>query len=156
MVLARLLEDDKGRGADLREALTEFGRASGLFTEVAVRHLGRDSDSNPFQIMVHGRGPRRNLIDVGYGVSQILPILVEVLTQPTGSTFLIQQPEVHLHPRAQAALATLFARLVKERRCRLVVETHSDHFVDRLRTLVSGNSGRHWVGCLRWRCGCLA
>jgi hypothetical protein len=131
MVLARLLAEPTTSGADLRQALIEFGEASGLFSEVAVHRLGKSSD--PFQIMVRSNGPRRNLIDVGYGVSQILPILVEIATQRDGTTFLIQQPEVHLHPRAQAALATVFARLIKERRCRLVVETHSDYFIDRLR-----------------------
>ncbi len=139
MVLARLLGDGEGRGADLVQALAAFGEASGLFSEVTVRKLGGVSD--PFQVMVRSGRIKRNLIDVGYGVSQVLPILVEIATQPPGTIFLIQQPEVHLHPRAQAALATLFAWLVRQRGCKLVVETHSDHFVDRLRMDVRDGKG---------------
>ena len=131
MVLARLLADRKGVGAELRQTLAQFGEDSGLCSAIDIHRLGKESD--PFQIFVKIAGPKRNLIDIGYGVSQILPILVEILTSERGATFLIQQPEVHLHPRAQAALATLFARLVKERGCRLVVETHSDYFIDRLK-----------------------
>jgi predicted ATPase len=139
MVLARLLAEPKKRGADLRQALVEFGDASGLFSEVAIHRLGKASE--PFQIMVRSNGPRRNLIDVGYGISQILPILVEIATHPAKTTFLIQQPEVHLHPRAQAALATVFAQLIKERQCQLVVETHSDYFIDRLRMDIRDEQG---------------
>lgn len=135
MMLARF----KGRSPELWQALTEFGTASGLFVDVEVRRLRKEDD--PFQIVVKVQGQRRNLIDVGYGVSQILPVLVEVLAAPPGSIFLIQQPEVHLHPRAQAALATLFARIVRERGCQLVVETHSDHFIDRVRMDVRDGVG---------------
>ena len=46
----------------------------------------------------------RNLIDVGYGVSQALPVLTELLREDCSPVFLLQQPEVHLHPSAQAAL----------------------------------------------------
>lgn len=130
MVLSRLLANPR-QAPELSKRLQEFGKQSGLFEDVEVRRLRREED--PFQILVKLGSQTRNLIDVGYGVSQILPILVEVLTGPEGRTYLIQQPEVHLHPRAQAALATLLGTLVKEGRCRLVIETHSDYFIDRLR-----------------------
>lgn len=139
MLLARLLRSSNEEGARLRDSLIEFGKASGLFTDISVRRLGEDSD--PFQILVGPPKLRRNLVDVGYGVSQVLPILVEILNQPKGKIFLIQQPEVHLHPRAQAALATLFAQLVKERGCQLIVETHSDYFIDRLRMDIRDGKG---------------
>jgi hypothetical protein len=139
MMLARLLGDSRKEGAELRQALNEFGETSGLFSGIHIHRLGSEGD--PFQVYVKTSGPPRNLIDVGYGVSQVLPILVEILTRPPQSTFLIQQPEVHLHPRAQAALASLFARLVKERGCRLIIETHSDYFIDRLRMDV--RDGKH-------------
>jgi AAA ATPase domain len=112
-------------------ALSEFGEAAGLWSSLNVRRLGGDGD--PFQVLVTVAKARRNLIDVGYGVSQVLPIVVELLMAEPDDTFLIQQPEVHLHPRAQAALATLFARLAKERDIQIIVETHSDYFIDRVR-----------------------
>ena len=76
-------------------------------------------------------------MDVGYGVSQILPILVDVMHPGTGSrTFLLQQPEVHLHPRGQAALASLFVHSAKKQRNQFLIETHSDYIVDRVRICV--------------------
>ena len=120
----------------LQRKLVLFGRASGLFDEVGVRRLGTN-DSDPFQIRVRkyggtAKGPWRNLKDVGYGVSQALPILVEVMNGDPSRVFLLQQPEVHLHPQAQAALGSLFLTAAAEGR-QLVVETHSDHLLDRVR-----------------------
>ena len=69
-------------------------------------------------------------MDVGYGVSQILPLLVELLSDDE-SIFLLQQPEVHLHPSAQAALGSLFCRSAASG-LQLIVETHSDYIVDRI------------------------
>ncbi|MFN0147595.1 MAG: AAA family ATPase [Dehalococcoidia bacterium] len=121
----------KAANEALSHALANFGQAAGLWSALDVRRFGDDGD--PFQLIVTIAKAKRNLIDVGYGVSQVLPIIVELITAAPNSTFLIQQPEVHLHPRAQAALASLFARLAKERDIQIIVETHSDHFIDRVR-----------------------
>src|SRR5881396_1662040 len=76
---------------------------------------------------------RFNLVDVGYGVSQALPILVDTLQRPAADeVFLLQQPEVHLHPRAQAELGSFFVSQAGKKR-RFVIETHSDYLVDRVR-----------------------
>ena len=78
-------------------------------------------------------GPRSNLIDVGYGVSQVLPIVVDILTSEEAHNYLLQQPEVHLHPRGQAELASFLAAIVKNTDNWLTIETHSDYIIDRLR-----------------------
>ena len=78
------------------------------------------------------KGRPRNLIDVGYGISQVLPTLTEMFRDNGPSTFLLQQPEVHLHPSAQAALGTLFCQIAAGGK-QLVVETHSDYLIDRVR-----------------------
>ena len=124
----------------VKSRLEEFGTASELFDEIQVRSFGR-SDGDPFQIQVRKysgsksrprKGPWRNLIDVGHGVSQALPVLTELL-RPDGPTmFLLQQPEVHLHPQAQAELGTLFCSVAAGGR-QLVIETHSDYIIDRVR-----------------------
>lgn len=120
----------------LRSGLENFGQASGLFDEISVRSSGK-SDGDPFQIQIRKfgkrrKGPWRNLIDVGYGISQALPILTELLRSDMPTIFLLQQPEVHLHPQAQAALGTLFCQVAAGGR-QLVVETHSDYIIDRVR-----------------------
>ena len=134
--LADLTAAGDGEWKKLQTKLVLFGQASGLFDEVGVRRLGHN-DSDPFQIRVRkfggtAKGAWRNLTDVGYGVSQALPILVEVMNGDPSRVFLLQQPEVHLHPQAQAALGSLFVTAAAEGR-QLVVETHSDHLLDRVR-----------------------
>ena len=96
-----------------------------------------EQDSDPFQLQVRKgakrvKGPFRNLIDVGYGVSQVLPIVTELLRPNGAKQFLFQQPEVHLHPSAQASLGSLFCTVAASGR-QLIVETHSDHLIDRVR-----------------------
>ena len=90
-------------------------------------------ESDPFQIEIKSSSRAFNLVDVGYGVSQVLPIVVDVLQEPKDTTFLLQQPEVHLHPKAQAELGSFLATLGKEQHKRFVIETHSDYLIDRIR-----------------------
>ena len=136
MYLAELARGDADEWQRLKRQIEEFGRQAGLFDELRVRLLGR-SDSDPFQLQVRKgakrvKGPFRNLIDVGYGVSQALPLVTELLRTDGAKQFLLQQPEVHLHPSAQAALGTLFCEVAASGR-QLVVETHSDHLMNRIR-----------------------
>jgi hypothetical protein len=133
MVLAKTFFTERNRWEQIRSALNDFGEASGIFQEISVRPLGQ-AESDPFQIVVKIAGPPSNLIDVGYGVSQVLPIIVDLLLNQSSRTYLLQQPEVHLHPRAQAELGSFLAGFVKETNSRLVVETHSDYIIDRLRS----------------------
>ena len=119
----------------LKSDLEDFGRDSGLFDEIAVLSFGKTAGS-PFQVQIRKfgkrlKGPKRNLIDVGYGVSQALPILTELLREDSPKMFLLQQPEVHLHPRAQAALGSLFCNLAASGK-QIIVETHSDYILDRV------------------------
>lgn len=120
---------------DLKKYLEMFGRMSGLFREIGVKQLG-DMEGGPFQLEIKMGGSgearrMRNLIDVGYGVSQVLPVLTEVLRPDAPSMMLFQQPEVHLHPSAQAALGSLFCSVAAAGR-QLIVETHSDYIIDRI------------------------
>jgi hypothetical protein len=132
ILLARLSRPGgNGQWAQVTSALRGFGTESGLFERIEVIRKGK-GESDPFQIGVKTLGPAFNLIDVGYGVSQALPILVDTVLQPEDVMFLLQQPEVHLHPRAQAELGSFFAHQVA-RKHRFVIETHSDHLIDRVR-----------------------
>lgn len=120
----------------VKDGLEQFGQTSGLFNEISVKQLGGKT-SGPFQVQLRksgrkAKGPTRNLIDMGYGVSQVLPVITEMLRGDGPSMFLLQQPEVYLHPRAQAALGSLFGKIARPDQ-QLVVETHSAHLVDRVR-----------------------
>jgi len=132
MILAKMSASDSTAWGRMRTSLAHFGKASGLFDEVDVHRMG-EKESGPFQIRVKISGPLFNLVDVGYGVSQVLPIIVDCLREAPESTFLLQQPEVHLHPKAQAELGSFLASLAKEQNKRFLIETHSDYLVDRIR-----------------------
>ena len=135
-LLSNMYRHTPNEWLSLKSALEDFGKTSGLFNEIAIEPLG-SSEGSPFQLHVRkssGRlkGRRRNLIDVGYGVSQALPVLIELLREDHPSMFLLQQPEVHLHPTAQAALGGLFCEIADRDR-QILVETHSDYIIDRVR-----------------------
>ena len=90
------------------------------------------------------RGPKANINDVGYGVSQILPILVRILSPNISrhemSFSLLQQPEVHLHPKAQAEFSSLLVKLANKGNQSFIIETHSDYMIDRARIdIIRGN-----------------
>ena len=135
--LSMMSRRDPDEWEKLKESLEKFGSDSGLFDEISVESFGQTGDAAPFQIQIRKsgaklKGDRRNMIDVGYGVSQALPIITELMRPGARSVFLLQQPEVHLHPSAQAALGSLFCSVAGPDR-QLVVETHSDYIIDRVR-----------------------
>ena len=134
--IANLSHRDKKGWGHLKGNLEAFGRESGLFDEFYIKLLDK-AEGSPFQVQVRkfGRrlkGGKRNLIDVGYGISQALPLLTELLRKDAPSMFLLQQPEVHLHPSAQAALGSLFCNIAGPDR-QLILETHSNYILDRVR-----------------------
>ncbi|MCY4675201.1 MAG: AAA family ATPase [Bacteroidetes bacterium] len=136
MMFANLAIDNPDEWGNLKQGLEKFGSSAGIFDEIDVKRFAK-SGSAPFHIQVRKYGekrkePKRNLIDVGYGISQVLPLVTELLQTETPRMALLQQPEVHLHPSAQAALGSLFCEIASQGR-QLVIETHSDHLMDRVR-----------------------
>jgi predicted ATPase len=83
------------------------------------------------------------ITDVGFGVSQVLPALVQAFYCPPNSTVWLEQPEAHLHPRAQAELADVFISAVQAwengepRNAQLIIESHSEHFLNRLQRRIA-------------------
>lgn len=134
--LAELSLRDPEQWAQLRDRLVSFGSRAGLFDELRVaRQSGSGGSAFQIQIKKHAfgkKGPWRNLIDVGYGVSQALPFLTEMHRHDGAPMFFLQQPEVHLHPQAQAELGSLLCEVSASGR-QVIVETHSDHLMDRVR-----------------------
>jgi len=84
---------------------------------------------------------RVNIADVGFGVSQVFPMILEGLRMPHGGTLLLEQPEIHLHPKLQMQIADYCISLAKSGK-NVIAETHSDHVVNRLvRRVVEDTSG---------------
>jgi len=77
------------------------------------------------------------LTDVGFGVSQVLPVITLLLYVPEGSTVILEQPEIHLHPLAQAELADVIINTARNRNLQVIVESHSEHLLLRLQRRVA-------------------
>lgn len=140
--LARLSVADPDQWEIVKERLELFGRSAGLFNSLDIRRLGR-SAGDPFQILIKTSRQYANIMDVGYGVSQSLPVVYSLLFNGY-DMFMLQQPEVHLHPRAQAEIGSLISSLSLSRpEATYLVETHSDYLLDRLRIAVMNGSLPH-------------
>ena len=94
-------------------------------------------------VRTHAKSPVVKLTDVGVGVSQVLPALVQAFYSPPNLVVWMEQPEIHLHPSAQANLADAFISAVQSnengspRGTQLIIETHSEHFLTRLQRRVA-------------------
>ena len=118
-----------------RDSIETFGRESGLFKSIEVKEYEPRSKTSPFRLDIHLNGAEPlGIKNVGYGVSQTLPIIVEFLFQPKDTWFAIQQPEIHIHPKAQASLGDVLFNLALLEDKKFLVETHSDFIIDRFRT----------------------
>jgi len=113
------------------EAVSVWLQHLGLATEVASIRSPDNKRSVQVQVTLHRHQPH-DITEVGFGVSQVLPVLVQGLMQPTSSLMIVDLPEAHLHPWPQARLADFFCSLVLSGRCALI-ETHSEVFFHRLR-----------------------
>lgn len=111
--------------------LEKFGRQSNLFDEIIVKELG-EKNVSPFEILVKYRNLEMKLPNVGYGVSQSLPLIIEILSSKN-IVFSVQQPEVHLHPKAQSAFGSFIFNAIKNDGNRFIIETHSDFTINRFR-----------------------
>jgi len=106
----------------------------GVADRIEVKQLGH---STRYEVVVHKDGVAANLRDVGIGISQVLPVLTLAFFAPVGSTILLEEPEIHLHPLAQSVLAELFVEVSRARQVQFIVETHSEHLFRRLQTLIA-------------------
>ncbi|GMV68696.1 MAG: hypothetical protein AMXMBFR76_11350 [Pseudomonadota bacterium] len=117
------------------EGVSKWLKRMEVATWLEVRQQGR---SNRYELVIHRGNVACNLRDVGIGVSQVLPVLVVAYFAPKGSTIILEEPEIHLHPLAQSVLAELFVEVSRQRGVQFIVETHSEHLFRRMQTLVAG------------------
>ncbi len=119
----------------IKGKVDQWMKAFGIAKSTRLRQYG----SNLFQYYLtdlHTGIPSR-LIDVGFGASQLLPLIVEGYLAPINSLILAEQPEIHLHPKAQAIMADMMIDIIKYQRKKLIVETHSEHLLARLLTRIA-------------------
>lgn len=115
----------------------------GVIDSFTVSAVAKGRKEYEVLVKTHPKAHLVKLTDVGFGVSQVLPALVQAFYAPPGSTVWMEQPEIHLHPMAQSSLADVFISAVQAyekgvpRNMQLIVETHSEHFLTRLQRRVA-------------------
>lgn len=116
----------------LRRKLIEGLTALGIADDLAVSRISDYLTELHLQDNV--TGVTSNLTEFGYGASQVLPVL-EGCAVPGDGPLFVEQPEIHLHPRAQGELAQILCDASRKRQ--MIVETHSEHMINRARRLVA-------------------
>ncbi len=112
-------------------------RELGLIHDFTVEQIKEGSKLYQVWVQKSPNCAKVLITDVGFGVSQILPVLTLCYYVPEGSTLLIEQPEIHLHPSVQAGLADVFVDAVKNRKIQIIVESHSEHLLKRLQRRIA-------------------
>jgi len=87
-------------------------------------------------ILINKSGLKTSIKHVGFGISQLLPIVVEGLLMSKNGTLIVEQPEIHLHPKIQSKLFDFFSGLIKQGK-KVIIETHSSHFITRMRRRIA-------------------
>lgn len=120
-----------------QEKIAHWLKELKLIHEFSVKEIA--PGTNLFRAMVRrdADSPETLLTEVGFGVSQILPALVLLHYVPEGSTILMEQPEIHLHPSVQSGLADVILSVAKERNLQVIVESHSEHMLRRFQRRVA-------------------
>ena len=121
----KLLSYELQSGKTLMEALNTW-----LFL-MELPTVDTEMMKNVFELKVRNEAGQVSISDTGFGVSQVLPILVEAIRMKPGETLILEQPEIHLHPKTQSKLADFLICMAKSGR-HFVIETHSEYMIKRL------------------------
>ncbi|TPN77460.1 DUF3696 domain-containing protein [Mesorhizobium sp. CU2] len=127
----------KARLKTFQEMVAYWLSELGLIKSFDVIELAKGSNYWQARVQVREGGPTALLTDVGFGVSQVLPIITLLYFVPEGSTVILEQPEIHLHPLAQANLADLIINVATHRNIQVIFESHSEHLILRLQRRIA-------------------
>ena len=145
-ILAATLRNEKrglrprGRGIrrmPFQEMIAHWLNELELIHEFRLEEIAEGTNLYRAMVKTSSRGVPTALTDVGFGVSQILPALVLLYYVPEGSTVLMEQPEIHLHPAVQSGLADVMLNVAAARNVQIIVESHSEHLMRRLQRRVA-------------------
>lgn len=130
----------RGKGVkrrSLNEHVAWWLRELGVVHSFDVERVAKDSSIFRVKVKKSAQSAEALITDIGFGVSQILPALVLCYYVPEGSTIILEQPEIHLHPSVQAGLADVFIDAIKRRRVQIIFESHSEHLLRRLQRRIA-------------------
>lgn len=127
-----------GEGISIEERISKWFQKLGLAHSFWLGPIGDLTDNNyEVRIQKCPNSPEVTLADMGYGVGDLFPLLVHCCYVPEGSTLILEQPGIHLHPMAQADLADLLIEVITERKLQILIESHSEHLLNRLQRRVA-------------------
>lgn len=127
----------KGRRKKFQELVAHWLREMGLVHEFRIEEIAEGSNRWQARVRTHEGAAEVLLTDVGFGISQVLPVITLLHYVPEGSTVLLEQPEIHLHPLAQAALADVLIHAAIHRKVQVIAESHSEHLLLRLQRRIA-------------------
>jgi hypothetical protein len=130
----------KRRRQTLEARVAHWLKELGLIYDFAVEPIKEGSNIYEVRVQKTPSSAQVLITDVGFGVSQILPVIVLCYYVPEGSIILLEQPEIHLHPSVQSGLADVLIDAMKNRNVQIVVESHSEHLLRRLQRRVAEES----------------
>ncbi len=108
-----------------------------LIDSYDLRPISDTNQDYEFLVKQYKGGPEVQLIDIGFGVSQVLPVLILCYYAPEGSILILEQPEAHLHPKAQTELADVLIDAVTNRNVQIILESHSEYLLSRLQRRIA-------------------
>ncbi|BBY67773.1 DUF3696 domain-containing protein [Mycolicibacterium helvum] len=132
------------RRIPIEQVIAQWLSELGLISSFELESL--DDRGTLYRVSVRQR-PRSTpvlLTDVGFGVSQVLPVLVLLAYAQSGDTLILEQPEIHLHPAVQSGLADIILETALTRNIQVILESHSEHLLTRLqRRIAESHFGHH-------------
>jgi predicted ATPase len=127
----------RGKLKSFQEVIAFWLTEMGLIDSFEVKEIAQGSNRWQALVRVRKDGPEALLTEVGFGVSQVLPVITLLYYVPENSTVLLEQPEIHLHPLAQAQLADVIINVAQRRNVQVVLESHSEHLLLRLQRRIA-------------------
>ncbi|MGC1376615.1 MAG: DUF3696 domain-containing protein [Anaerolineales bacterium] len=134
------ISQGRGRGhvkQYVDERVAEWLKELNLIDSFRLHQIAENSREYEVRVRRSPSSTEVLITDVGFGVSQILPVLVLCYYAPEGSTLILEQPEIHLHPSVQAGLADVFIDIIQTRNIQIILESHSEHLLRRLQRRVA-------------------
>ena len=136
--MRRVKISKKGEEATIEDRISEWLREMDLAYSFSLEPIGALKDDNyEVRIQKSATSPAVTLVDMGYGLADVLPMLVLCYYTPEGSTLILEQPGIHLHPKVQSQLADLLIDVIIERNLQILVESHSEHLLNRLQRRIA-------------------
>lgn len=125
-------KEEKEVSLQVKKWVKEFGFADKM-------ELSRIGKSNIYRVLITDPAMKIevNLVDIGFGATQVIPVIIESFYARDDSLILIEQPEIHLHPKAQSILGDLFIAASNNGKRHFIIETHSEHLLNRVRRRIA-------------------